>query len=115
MGSVDNPTIVSRVGIGLGSELEAKVLDNVGSGARQGLSNAAEVDNDRFDTVAFAFNLGLESLHLVTIEGILHIAADIDGSHFCGRFVDNFGYSWYGSGHDLDGYATRPDASTYDM
>jgi hypothetical protein len=34
------------------------------------VSNAAEVGNDGFDTVTFAFNLGLETLHLVAVEGV---------------------------------------------
>jgi len=48
------------------------------------LSDAAKVDNDRLDTVSFAFDLGLEPLHLVSVEGVLDIAANVDGSHGCG-------------------------------
>ena len=51
------------------------------------LSNAVEVDNDSLDAVALAFNLGLEALHLVAIEGVGDIAADIDSSHGCGGEV----------------------------
>jgi hypothetical protein len=106
VGTVDDPTIVSRVRIGLSSEFETEIFDYVCSGACQGLGDAAEVDNYCFDTVALAFNLRLESLHLVSIEGILHIAANIDGRHFCGELGDNFEFASYGSGHDFDRYAT---------
>lgn len=34
------------------------------------MSNAAEIDNDGLDTVALAFNLGLQFLHLVAVEGV---------------------------------------------
>merc|ERR1711977_292495 len=43
----------------------------------------AEIDNDGLNTVSFAFDLRLELLHLVAVEGIFHIASDIDGSHDC--------------------------------
>ena len=36
----------------------------------QRLSHAAQIDNDSLDTVAFAFDFGQETLHLVAIEGI---------------------------------------------
>merc|ERR1711977_292455 len=55
----------------------------VGTRACQRLSNAAEIDNDGLNTVSFAFDLRLELLHLVAVEGIFHIASDIDGSHDC--------------------------------
>ena len=106
MGTVDDPTIVGRIGIGLRSKFEAEILDYVGSRACQGLGNAAEVDDDGFDTVALALNLGLQSLHLVAIEGVLDIAADVDGSHFCGNSGIFLDLLWYGLGHDFDRYAT---------
>ena len=34
------------------------------------MSNAAEIDNDGLNTVALAFNLGLQFLHLVAVEGV---------------------------------------------
>lgn len=37
------------------------------------MSNIAQVDNDSLDTVTLAFDLGLEALHLVAVEGILDI------------------------------------------
>ena len=36
----------------------------------QGLRDAGQVGNDRLDAIALALNLGLKSLHLVTVEGI---------------------------------------------
>lgn len=84
VGTVDNPAIISRVCIGLGSQLKAKVLDDISSGASKRLGDATEVDNDSLDTVSLAFNLGLEPLHLVSVEGVLDIAANIDVSHGCG-------------------------------
>jgi hypothetical protein len=114
VGTVDDPTIVSRICIGLGSEFEPEILDYVCSGACQGLGDAAEVDNDCFDTVALAFNLGLEPLHLVSIEGILHIAANVDGSHLCGELGDNYGFCLVlDQGTTLT--VTRPGDATYDM
>lgn len=58
-----------------------------GRGTSQRLSHAAQIDNDSFDTVALAFNLRLETLHFVAVEGIGDIPADIDGSHCCGRGI----------------------------
>ena len=37
------------------------------------MSNAAEVDDDGLDTVAFTLNLRLQLLHLISIEGISDI------------------------------------------
>ena len=39
-------------------------------GSRQRLGDTAQIDDDSLDTVAFAFNFGLETFHLVAIEGI---------------------------------------------
>ena len=55
-----------------------------GWGASQGLGNAGQIDDDSLDAVSFAFNLGLETLHLVAVEGIGDIPANVDGSHDCG-------------------------------
>lgn len=88
VGTVDDPAIISRVNIGLSTELEAEVLDEIVGRAGQRLGHAAEVDDDGLDAVTFAFNLGLELLHLVTVEGVGDIATNVDGSHDCGlRFV----------------------------
>lgn len=38
--------------------------------ARQGLRNTAQIDDDSLDTVAFAFDLGLKTLHFVAIERV---------------------------------------------
>ena len=73
MGSVDDPTIIGWIVVGLGTELEAKVLDNVGSWAAQGCSDVAQVDDDSLDPVALAFNFGLQTLHFVAIERIRNI------------------------------------------
>jgi hypothetical protein len=76
--AVYDPTVISRVGVCLSTQLEAEVFDNVwqfyistrcakmfateswahtGRRTTQGLCNAAKVDNDSFDAVAFAFDL----------------------------------------------------------
>jgi len=34
------------------------------------VSNAAKIDDDGLNTVALAFNLGLQLLHLVAVEGV---------------------------------------------
>lgn len=36
----------------------------------QRVGDTAKVDNDGLDTVAFSFNLGLQPLHLVAVEGV---------------------------------------------
>jgi hypothetical protein len=81
VGAVDDPAVVVGAGVGLGSQLEAKVLDDVRGRAGQRLSDAAQVDDDGLDTVAFALDLGLQALHLVAVEGVGDIATDVDGSH----------------------------------
>jgi hypothetical protein len=81
VGAVDDPAVVVGAGVGLGSQLEAKVLDDVSRRAGQGLSDAAQIDDDGLDTVALALDLGLQALHLVAVEGVGDIATDVDGSH----------------------------------
>lgn len=39
------------------------------------MSNIAQIDDDGLDTIALAFNLGLETLHLVTVEAVGDILA----------------------------------------
>lgn len=78
MGTVDDPAIISRVDVGLSAKFEAEVLDQVRSRAGKGLGNAAEVDHHGLDAVALTFDLGLEGLHLVAIEGIGVVPTDID-------------------------------------
>ena len=66
----------------------------------QGLRDAGQVGDDRLDAIALSLDLGLESLHLVTVEGVGDILrqvshgsskqqnvpatypANVDGSHF---------------------------------
>ncbi len=86
----------SGVNVGLGAQLEAEVLDQVGSRAGRGRSYAAQVDNNGLDAVSFAFDLGDKTFHLIAIEGIGDIAADVDERHFggvCGfllaQLIDN--------------------------
>jgi hypothetical protein len=81
VGTVDDPAVVLGVNVGLGTKFETKVLDDVGAGTGERGCNAAEVDNDGLDTVSFTFDLGLQTLHLVTIESIADIAANVDESH----------------------------------
>lgn len=81
MGTVDDPTVIVGARVGLSSEFETKVLDDVSRGAGERLSHAAQVDNDGLDAVALAFDLGLDALHLVAVEGVGDIAANVDGSH----------------------------------
>jgi hypothetical protein len=85
MGAVDDPTVVRRVDIGLGTELEAKELDEVGTRPGKALGDTAQVHDNGLDAVALAFDLGLKPLHLVAVEGVGNIPTDIDeGSHGCG-------------------------------
>ena len=81
MGTVDDPTVIVGARVGLSSEFETKVLDDVSRGAGERLSHAAQVDNDGLDAVALAFDLGLDALHLVAVEGVGDIAANVDSSH----------------------------------
>jgi hypothetical protein len=91
VGAVDDPAVVIGVGVGLSPELEAKVLDDVSRRAGQGIGNTAQIDNDGLDAVALAFDLGLDALHLVTVEGVGDIATNVDGSHDDGLEVVDWG------------------------
>jgi len=84
VGAVDDPTVVLGVNVGLSTQLETKVLDDMSTRAGERLSHARQVDNDGLDTVTLALDLGLDPFHLVTIEGIADIAADIDERHVGG-------------------------------
>jgi hypothetical protein len=81
MSTVDDPSVILGVHISLGTQLKTEVLDDMGARASERLGNAGQVDNNGFDTVSFAFNLCLETLHLVAIEGVADVAANIDESH----------------------------------
>lgn len=37
------------------------------------MGNAVQIDNNSFDTVALALDFGLETLHLIAVEGIGNI------------------------------------------
>ena len=81
MSAVDDPTVILGVNVGLSTKFKPEVLDDVGTGTGEGGSDTAQVDNDGLDTVSLAFDLGLQTLHLVTIESIADIAANVDESH----------------------------------
>ena len=104
--TVDDPAIVCWIIVGLSPKLETKIFNNIGRWPTQGRGDAAEVDNDGLDAVALAFHLGLQTLHLVAIEGIRNILLDslvtdphtsdpwedtnpanIDGSHIDGQIT----------------------------
>jgi hypothetical protein len=93
MGTVDDPAVIGRVNVGLSAQLEAEVLDQVGSGASKGLSNTAQVDNNGLDAVALALDLSLKGLHLVTVEGVRVVPTDIDKAarHVGGGLLKMFG------------------------
>ena len=78
VGAVDNPSVILGVNVGLGTELETKVLDDIVRRAGELVGDVVQVDDDGLDTVALALDLGLDLLHLVAVEGILHVAADVD-------------------------------------
>lgn len=85
VGTVDNPAVVLGVDVGLGAKLETEVFDDIVRRAGQLVGHVVEVDDDGLDTVALALDLGLDLLHLVTVEGILDVATDVDGfNHDCG-------------------------------
>ena len=85
MGAVDDPAIVFGIDVGLGSQLEAEVLDDIAWRTGQLVGDVAKVHDDRLDAVAFALDLGLEALHLVAVEGVRDITANVDVlSHGCG-------------------------------
>jgi len=68
--AVDDPAVICRVCVGLRTKFEAKVFDHIGRRAFQRLRNAAEVRDNSFDSVALSFNLGLQALHFVAVEGV---------------------------------------------
>ena len=41
--------------------------------AAQGVSDAAEIDNNSLDTVALSFHFRLQLLHLITVKGVGNI------------------------------------------
>ncbi|KAI6751204.1 hypothetical protein HG530_014118 [Fusarium avenaceum] len=79
--TVDDPTVVLGVNVGLSTKLETEVLDDICTRTGERGSNTAQVDDDGLDTVSFTFDLGLQTLHLVTIESIADIATNVDESH----------------------------------
>lgn len=84
VGAVDDPTVVLGVDVGLSTELEPEVLDDVGSRASERVGDAGKIDDNGLDTVTLALNLGLQTLHLVAIELVADIATNVDERHDCG-------------------------------
>lgn len=82
--TVDDPAVIGRVGVGLSTQFETEVLDDIRAGSCQGLGNTAQVHNDRLDAITLALNLGLDFLHLIAVEGVADIATYVDGGHICG-------------------------------
>jgi hypothetical protein len=85
--TVDDPAVVVGARVGLSTKLEAEVLDDVSRRTSQRVGNAGQVDDDGLDAVTLALDLGLETLHLVAVEGVGNIAANVNGSHGCGGEV----------------------------
>jgi hypothetical protein len=90
VGAVDNPAVIVGACVGLSTKLETEVLDDVRRRTGQRVRHTGQVDDDGLDAVALAFDLGLEALHLVAVEGVGDIAANVNGSHGCGGVVDVF-------------------------
>lgn len=119
MRTIDDPAVIVRIVVGLSAKLEAEVFDDIcisvstphdckekgrltGGRAAEGRGNTAEVDDDSLDTISFAFDFGLDALHLVAVEwvgDILELVSssrymaskithptNIDGSHDWGCF-----------------------------
>lgn len=84
VGAIDDPAIILGVDVGLGAKLEAEVFDHIVWWTSELICDLAQVHNDGFDAVAFAFHLGLDFLHLVAVEGVSDIATDVDVGHDCG-------------------------------
>lgn len=87
VGAIDDPTVVSGLGVCLSTQLEAEILDQIGGRAAQRLGDRVQVDDDCLDAIALALDLRLELLHLVTVEGIGNIATNVDGSHGDGGWI----------------------------
>jgi len=86
--AVDDPTFVGGLGVGLSTQFKTEVFDEVGRRTAQRSSDGVKVDNDGLNTVTLTLDLGLELLHLVTIEGIGDIPANINGGHIDGLEID---------------------------
>ena len=104
MGTVDDPAVIVGACVGLSTELETEILDDVRRRTGQRVRDTGQVDNDGLDAVALAFDLGLDTLHLVAVELVGDIAANVNGSHGCGGGVDVFEIVTLGrtSGSDSD-------------
>ena len=57
MSSIDDPSFIFRVGVGLSTKLEAEILDDPCSRAIKRLSYARQIGDYGLDSVAFAFDL----------------------------------------------------------
>lgn len=70
VGAVDDPAVILWVFVGLGSQFKAEELDDIVWWASERVGDTLQVGNDGLDAVAFAFDFGLDFLHLVAIEGV---------------------------------------------
>lgn len=87
MGAVDDPAVVLGIDVGLSTKFKTKVLDDIGWRASQLVGDVAQVDYDSLDAVSLAFDLGLQTLHLVAVEWVGDIATNIDVGHDGGCFL----------------------------
>lgn len=79
--TVDDPTVIRGLSVGLGTKFKSEVLDEISRRPTERLGNRVQVDDNGLNTVTLALDLSLELLHLVAIEGISDIPANVDGGH----------------------------------
>eukprot|EP00042_Codosiga_hollandica_P059650 m.920083 g.920083 ORF g.920083 m.920083 type:complete len:356 (+) comp61084_c0_seq1:525-1592(+) len=81
--AVHNVAII--LDLNLRSKLAPEVLARVAGWASERLGDVNHVDNDSLDSISFAFDLGNDRGHLVSVELILNVSVEVN-SHFevCG-------------------------------
>lgn len=101
MRPVHDVTVILEVELCLCPELAAKVLGRVGGGTADRLRHLHHVHDDGLDAVPLALDFGLDAGHLVAIEGIAHVAVNVDATHCCGDSDAGLGRR---CGVGVDGY-----------
>lgn len=65
-------------------------------GSAERLGDLGHVDDDGFDAVAFALDLGADARHLVAVERVRHVPVHVDRPHGEGRFCTGARYETLG-------------------
>jgi len=88
MSTINNESIVFQIKLRLCTQFTTKKLGRICWWSSKGFGNICHVDNDSFDTIAFAFNLGQKPRHFIAVERIRNISVNVESHGYCDLVSD---------------------------